>query len=383
MDEEGFGMTWSHWQVPPFETSVFFVLGVLTLYWVSYNWLATWLHNRGSKLSDDVINTWYGVIYMLVFVFSIQTLVLGGQDSWQFMNFQLIAIIFCAYFLNIHVSYYFFFPIVLIYMAFNGSLGYWQSWGHAVTLMAFFWILNDIRVKCHGRNSVFAVYMLVGVPFGGLLWFWMKLKFAFTWTTFWQEWIYLVIFEALLFVYVSMLSHDSEIKVRLAKFASHDALTQTENFAAYTSAIEDLFAESRKQEQPLTMMMFDIDHFKQINDTYGHSVGDQVLREVSSVVQTVIAANDDQISFYRTGGEEFNLLFPTYDLAAAAPVVHQIFAAVNHVTIETETDRINVTISVGVSVANLDDRSPMDFYNRVDKNLYRSKRHGRMRITMD
>lgn len=374
-------MTWSNWQVPPFVTSVFFVLGVLTLYWVTFNWIASWIHNRRINLSDDVISTWYGVIYMLVFVFSIQTLVVGKSDSWQFMNFQLIAITFCAYFLNIYVPYYSFFPIVLVYMVFNQSLGYWQSWGHAITLMLFFWTLNIIRVRFHNNSYAFPIYLLTTISFGGPLWVWMKWKFNFSWGTFWQEWIYLTIFEILLYMYVTMISNDSELKLRLAQFASHDALTKTENFAAYTDDIKYLFEDSNQNDQSLSMMMFDIDHFKNINDTYGHSVGDHVLRQVSSVVKTVLAANDTEIKFYRTGGEEFNIVFPGYDVDETRVVVNQVFAAVNNMEVKSNNDSIRISISVGVSEMCPDDKSPIDFYNRVDQNLYHSKRNGRMQVT--
>ncbi|MFD1417510.1 GGDEF domain-containing protein [Companilactobacillus keshanensis] len=375
-------MTWSDWQLPPFVTSVFFVLGVLTLYWVTFNWISSWVHSRRINISDDTISTWYGVIYMLIFVFSIQTLVVGKGDSWQFMNFQLIAITFCAFFLSIHVPYYFFFPIVLVYMVFNQSIGYWQSWGHAITLMAFFWTLNIVRLKFHNNRYEPIIYMLTVISFGGPLWIWMKLKFDFVWGTFWQEWLYLIIFEALLYVYITMLSNDTELKLRLAKFASHDALTKTENFAAYTDDIKYLFEESMQNGQALSMMMFDIDHFKMINDTYGHLAGDQVLRQVSSVVQVVLSANDPKVKFYRTGGEEFNIIFPGYDVEETKTTVNQIFTAINHLEVKSETYNIKISISVGVSEITADDKSSIDFYNRVDQNLYHSKRNGRMQITI-
>ncbi|WP_203639770.1 GGDEF domain-containing protein [Levilactobacillus wangkuiensis] len=375
-------MTWSHWQVPPFITSVFFVLGVFTLYWVSYNWIASWARNHCLKISEESINMWYGIAYMVAFAFGIQTFVVGQTNSWEFMNFQLIAVIFCAYFLNIHLPYYWFFPILLAYMTFNGSLGYWQSWGHAATMMTFFITLNVIRVRYHNHKMAPVLYMAVGIPFGGLLWLWMKLKFDFTWMTFWEEWAYLIIFEVLLYIYVSMLSHDVELKLRLAKFASHDALTKTENFAAYTDAIQYLFDEHQNSRRPLAMMMFDIDHFKHINDTYGHSAGDAVLQQVTDAVQTVLAANDSTVKLYRTGGEEFNILFPGYDLAETEHIVKQIFTAVNHLEIHSAQTIIHVTISVGVSAVSEDDQSPIEFYNRVDKNLYHSKRNGRMQVTV-
>ncbi|AVK63734.1 GGDEF domain-containing protein [Lactobacillus sp. CBA3606] len=376
-------MTWSNWQVPPFITSIFFILGVFTLYWVLFNWITSWLHARHINIADDVVNSWHGVIYMLIFVFGLQSLIVGQSTAWQFMNFQLIAIIFCGYFLNIRIPYYLLFPVIILYMLFDHSIGYWQSWGHALTLMVFFLVLNYIRIRFQSRHDAWLIYMLVGLPFGGLLWFWMKLKFELSWSTFFQEWLYLAIFELLLYAYVTMLTRDSQFKLRLAQYASHDALTQTENFAAYTGEIKYLFDDSSKNHLKLSMMMFDIDHFKQVNDTYGHLAGDRVLQHVADVVQTVIDANDSQVKLYRTGGEEFNVLFPGYDLASTNQVVRQIFGALNHLTVNFGNQQIPISISVGVSTLTVADATPTDFYNRVDHNLYHSKRHGRMQITTD
>jgi len=374
-------MTWSNWHVSPFLTSVFFTLGVLTLYWVSFNWLTSWLRSRHISFDEDRLNAWYGVIYMVVFVFSIQMIIVGKNYSWQFMNFELIAIVFCAYFLNIHIPYYFFFPILLVYMLFDHSIGYWQSWGHALTLAVFFTVLNVIRVKFQDHRCAPMIYMLVGVPFGGVLWLWMKLKFNFSWAIYGQEWLYLIIFEGLLYIYVTMLSQNSQTRLQLAQFASHDALTQTENFAAYTGAVQYLFKDSTQHQRPLSMMMFDIDHFKQVNDTYGHLAGDRVLQQVALTVQTVLDANDTKVKLYRTGGEEFNILFPGYTVAQTQTIVTQIFSAINHQSIQFGARQIEISISVGVSAVAVADGSPLDFYNRVDHNLYNSKRNGRMRIT--
>jgi len=374
-------MTWSNWHIAPFLTSVFFTLGVITLYWVSFNWLTTWLRTRHIDFNEDRVNAWYGVLYMVVFVFGMQFLVINTNYAWQFMNFELIAIVFCAYFLNIHVPFYYFLPILLVYMLFDHSIGYWQSWGHAITLMIFFMALNWIRTKFQSHRNAPMIYLAVSIPFGGALWLWMKLKFNFSWSTFGQEWAYLVIFEALLYIYVTMLSQDSQTRLQLAQFASHDALTKTENFAAYTGAIETLFNDSQPHERPLSMMMFDIDHFKQVNDTYGHLAGDRVLQQVALVVQTVLDANDPKVKLYRTGGEEFNILFPGYTVGQAQSIVTQIFSAINHQPIQFGAQQIEISISVGVSAMQVADTSPTDFYNRVDHNLYHSKRNGRMQIT--
>lgn len=375
-------MTWSEWQVPPFISSIFFILGVFTLYWVTFNWLDTWCHRRHVAIADDVLNAWYGVIYILVFIFTMQIPVLGKPIAWEFMNFQLIAVIFCAYFLNIHLSAYIFPPIVLVYMIFDDSIRYWQSWGHAITLVLFFMVMNWIRVRFHDQRHAWLVYMGVGIPFGGLLWLWMKLKFHFIWTTFQQEWLYLVIFELLLYAYVNMLTHDGELKARLSRLASHDTLTKARNFSAYTDSVKYFFKESLRTGQPLSMIMFDIDHFKRVNDTYGHSAGDAVLEQVAATAQRVLARNDPKLQLYRTGGEEFNILLPSYELEQTGQIATEIFEAVNRLTVTVGDQKIQVTLSLGVSSVLTGNQSPMDFYNRVDQNLYHSKRNGRKQITV-
>ncbi len=376
-------MTWSYWRISPFVTSIFFILGVLTLYWVLFNWITSWFHARHINIDDDTINAWHGVIYMLVFVFVMQLSVIGQANSWEFVNFHLIAVIFCAFFLNIRMPYYTLLPVVIVYMVFDQSIFFWESWSYAAVFVGFFWSLNYLRlwVQKHAHSWVY-YYGTVGF-FGGVLWGLIKVKYSLSWENTLQEYGYLLIFAGLLYAYVNMLTQDSEIKLRLAQFASHDALTQTENFAAYTEHIKYLFDDSTANNLNLSMMMFDIDHFKHVNDTYGHLAGDRVLQEVSETVQTVLSENDPKVKLYRTGGEEFNVLFPGYDLVSTRAIVRQIFAAVNHLVVKYGDQEIAVSISVGVSTLHQADDSPVNFYNRVDQNLYFSKRHGRMRVTVD
>ena len=178
-----------------------------------------------------------------------------------------------------------------------------------------------------------------------------------------------------------MLSANAHLKQNLVAFANHDALTKIENFAAYKTAINYQVTSSRKNGSQLTMLMFDIDHFKQVNDTYGHLAGDKILQHVAQVATIVCRANNPQIALYRTGGEEFNVIFPNYDLTEALAVAEQLFAAINHIAVPVNDHQIQLSISVGLSELAADDQSPTAFYQRVDANLYHSKKHGRMQIT--
>lgn len=376
-------LTWSVWQVSPLITSIFFILGVFTLYQVLFDWMKSVIEVKKWPIDTEKMRSWFGVVYILIFVYSTQLTMVGKSSSWEFMNFQLIALVFCAYFLRIVIPLRWFVPIVLIYMGFNGSLGYWESWCHATTIISFYFSLNYVRSNSNRRRLVhpFLQYLLVGIAYGGLLWFWVKIKFSLGTATFFEGWVYLILFEILLYSYVRMLLRENELMGHLMKFANHDALTKTENYAAYANEMKYLFDNSHRNKLNLSMMMFDIDHFKVVNDTYGHLAGDKVLQHVVEVVQTVIDENDPNVKLYRTGGEEFNVVFPNYDLDATEPIVRQIFMALNHSEVDIGIKKISISISMVVSEVSTEDKVPNDFYSRVDANLYHSKKNGRMQIT--
>ena len=373
-------MTWHVWQVSPFITSIFFILGVFTLYQVLYDWIKSLFHFKNVKMTDNQLKDVFGILYMLIFIFSMQATIVGKTVSWEFMNFQIIALIFCAYFLNIHIPYRYFIPIILVYMIFNSSIGYWESWCHAWTLIMSYESFNYIN-RIQSESHRFFRYMMVGIVYGGLMWFFVMVKFNLTLATFYEEWFYLVIFEILLYSYVNMILRDSKLKMHLLEFANHDALTKAENYAAYTTEIQYEFESCQRNKLHLSMMMFDIDHFKQVNDTYGHLAGDKVLQHVADVALTVINANDPKVKFYRTGGEEFNVVFPGYDLESTKDIVNEILVTLNHLPIDINGKKIHITISMGVSTVSKKDIQPNDLYSRVDGNLYHSKNNGRMQIT--
>jgi len=91
----------------------------------------------------------------------------------------------------------------------------------------------------------------------------------------------------------------------------------------------------------------------------------------------------EPIILYRTGGEEFNILLPGYDINRTRPVAEATFDAVKDLKIPYNEETLRVTISIGVSVLHERDHNPLDFYKRVDANLYHSKKNGRQQITIE
>lgn len=121
--------------------------------------------------------------------------------------------------------------------------------------------------------------------------------------------------EAVLMFFVMKLSTGRQQNLwahneQVAHQANYDRLTNTKNFTAYQKEIFNAFGIARTGHQPLAIAMMDIDHFKLINDQYGHLAGNQVLTEVANALKRVLLQYSENYQLYRTGGEEFTLVFP-------------------------------------------------------------------------
>lgn len=170
---------------------------------------------------------------------------------------------------------------------------------------------------------------------------------------------------------------------RLEKQVNSDALTKAGSFFAFKEASALALADAQKNQTPLTLVMFDIDHFKAVNDTYGHAAGNAVLTGVAAQVQAAVNDNPAlDARLYRTGGEEFNLIFPAAR-STVLPVMQAIHRQIRTTSFNYEGQTIHVTLSMGITILNQGDLSFEDVYERADANLYLSKRNGRDCITVD
>ena len=138
------------------------------------------------------------------------------------------------------------------------------------------------------------------------------------------------------------------------------------------------FMRSRRYKRPLCAVMLDIDLFKNVNDLYGHQVGDQVLKVVASRCQKSIRSID---ILGRYGGEEFALLLPELDLDGAQKVAERLRRVVAEKPVETQAGPQNITISLGIARLKQSMAGFEDLLVRADKALYRAKRAGRNRVS--
>jgi len=159
-----------------------------------------------------------------------------------------------------------------------------------------------------------------------------------------------------------------------------DALTGCFN-RAY--ALESLTAELRRAQRgrtPLSLIMFDVDKFKTVNDTYGHLLGDQLLGDVGKRLGELLRTSDVKC---RYGGDEFLLILPDTPAAGASQVAESLRREMSRVALPTAEGEVRVTVSLGVVTAAKDEVDPQAIIARVDKALYRAKHGGRNRVYAD
>lgn len=159
-----------------------------------------------------------------------------------------------------------------------------------------------------------------------------------------------------------------------------DALTGIANRQALMAKAPEIFKRSDLLGVALALMVFDIDRFKKINDTYGHPAGDQVLKDIASIVtHRLIRGND---FFCRCGGEEFCLLLLGSQSPQAEEIGERIRATIEGYSFVYENNRIPVTISVGMAFKSEKDSGWEPIFERADKALYHSKKNGRNRVSV-
>lgn len=162
----------------------------------------------------------------------------------------------------------------------------------------------------------------------------------------------------------------------LKALATTDFLTGSKNRGFFTEAADQEIKWSRRHGHPLSMALIDLDHFKNVNDRFGHQAGDEALKGVARVCQQALRTSD---LFARLGGEEFAILLRHTTEDEAREVCERLRAAVAEQTLATTGGRLRITISTGVAELAVDE----DFkalYNRVDAALYEAKHQGRNRV---
>jgi diguanylate cyclase (GGDEF)-like protein len=168
--------------------------------------------------------------------------------------------------------------------------------------------------------------------------------------------------------------------VRMREIAEMDPLTELSNRRRFLAVATDSITSAHEQPGQLALLMVDIDHFKRINDTYGHAAGDQALRLLARTLRESTRKAD---CVARLGGEEFAILLPGATPAVAQSIAERICEQVERITVVHADRSFSFTVSIGLASLGDGDTTPEDLLARADAALYRAKRGGRNRVEID
>jgi diguanylate cyclase (GGDEF)-like protein len=180
-----------------------------------------------------------------------------------------------------------------------------------------------------------------------------------------------------IFKFLSGADVEAQYHEEIYRMTIIDGLTQIHNKRYLFEALEREIIRGRRHERDLAILMFDIDHFKRINDVHGHLAGDFVLKEMARIVQSRIRRDE---VFARYGGEEFAIILPETSLEGAAALGETLRQKVAEHVFVFQADSIRATISIGAAVLKDTDRAANELIKRADEKLYEAKNGGRNRV---
>lgn len=191
-------------------------------------------------------------------------------------------------------------------------------------------------------------------------------------------WIFLIpMLGSIVVVFGIVLLVNQTIAMRLKESARRDALTEALTRRAMEEMAEHELARSRRHGLPLSLLLLDIDHFKLVNDQYGHAAGDAALRQFAAAVRRCLRRED---IFGRLGGEEFCALLPSTAVDGAAQLAERIRQSVANLAVEAGGNRLSLKVSIGVASLGEHAGSWDELVNRADRAMYAAKRAGRDRV---
>jgi diguanylate cyclase (GGDEF)-like protein len=165
---------------------------------------------------------------------------------------------------------------------------------------------------------------------------------------------------------------------KLLELATRDTLTGVFNARAYYEICDSMIKVAQRNRSPYAVLFVDLDHFKSINDTYGHAAGDVVLKSVADCLTRSLRASD---ALGRIGGEEFSIYLPNTDMAGATHLAEDIRLAIESLMPSIGERRLKVTASIGVARNQHSDQTMKEIQQQADQAMYHAKAGGRNRVS--
>lgn len=251
-----------------------------------------------------------------------------------------------------------------------GAIAFWPKYPNFSSSSMLLVMLAGPLVITRASDMVFMLPHLA-VAF-------LTLNYRFTDTTFSNHMLYLIVATGEAWFFALVLERSNRAKflaeLRLEQEATRDYLTNLSNRRHFTELAEKELPRARRHGRPLSLLLIDLDHFKNVNDRFGHGAGDAVLRDAAALLAGGVRQSDRVCRF---GGEEFAILLPETDVQAATELAERLRIAVQANVFTHAQGRIAITCSIGISTLN-DAAADLDrLVKQADQALYAAKAQGR------
>ncbi len=308
------------------------------------------------------------------------------NQGWLYANAQLTILLFCMYLIRNRVTLLINILMPFIYYSsmnirrLDSKYIAWFAASYIFLVIIDFYIYYETEKLQNSEWKYLGMQTLFGLAWWILLW----VDHSFPVVEIFTMLVVFLIFMSIIRfcekkLQDTMLSYD-ELKAKV----NYDELTGVRNRANFDKISKQLYTTySQEDDIPLTIAMFDIDHFKLFNDDFGHSTGDNVLRHVAHTIERELFLKDTQGQLFRFGGEEFIIVFRGKTPEDCIPIISDLRDNLRHSPLFLNGSQLNVNISFGISKLEKSDTDFTDLFNRVDQYLYQSKRAGRNKMTAE
>lgn len=365
-----------------FEVSnLFVILGVIAI--------CKWLGDKmnAMKFSWAQVDLTIATLLFAILLFlhtevvSFRTHTVGSFSfDWVFLNVQLILFIYMTVTVNSKIGMVFAVSTVLLFYWERGFFDHWYGW---LTCLA---VAGGAVLMCaHGEQLLHHFWWVYLAALALSCLVWLTTSLTITNDSF-SDWAINFVMFNIQFVVVNAfnfrLRRDYTREMMLTRQVNHDELTGLRNFRAFSNDLNGYYDAFQESQRAFSLITMDIDHFKHINDTYGHLVGNDVLAQTARTLKQMMKSVGGRA--YRTGGEEFSLLMPLHDHddAWVKAFCQRIQTAIREQTMVVDGQRLTWTMSIGCDLVSLEDSGYLEIYRRADKDLYHSKESGRNVITI-
>lgn len=368
-------MTWNSWLISPLVTGVFFELGILLCFELIVKLIID--HHSNYDRTAQLINIFTALYVFAVYLFmEIDANYLSEQTG--FANFRLIILFTVILFMES------LFSRIIIALAIVSELIIAYPLSKMIVEVVTILILIGLLAFVHSKfpQKSFTLRASLAVIAGALFWSVVGVLHILPWYRVISQFVYFVVLILILFWAIISLDRTNKLALLNSRYAKYDALTGVRNLRYFRDSFDKAIDKARKHESPLVLIALDIDHFKHINDTYGHLAGDAVLKQTTRKLMEITKTFDRHITIYRVGGEEFNILVPNVDIHHGAQIASSCRQEISGTPVTFGDQIITITLSLGVADLKADDTS-LTLYNRADQNLYLSKGRGRNLVTVN